>query len=187
MKLHRGNFFLVGMMGSGKTALGRHLAVFLDKAFVDADNELEAFAKQSIPDIFNHKGEPYFRELETLLLDDLVRRENIVLATGGGTVLREENQENLCANGTVIYLHATPEMLTERLRGVENNRPLLSDTVDMLARQRELYRIRDPLYRKAAHYIYETSLQKTFFEMAKDLSERLKTNEMFSQKMKKGQ
>ena len=154
MSLHRGNLFLVGLMGAGKTTLGRQLARRLDKAFVDADHELEARLGVPIPTIFELEGEAGFRDREEALIDELTRRADIVLATGGGAVTRESSRARLRENGTVLYLHAAPETLWQRLRN-SKHRPMLH-TADPRNRLVELYRIRDPLYREVADHVVDS-------------------------------
>jgi shikimate kinase len=152
-----GNLYLVGMMGAGKTTVGRSLARRLKLRFVDADHEIEARCGVKIPVIFEIEGEAGFRVREAQALAELVRLDGIVLATGGGVVLLEENRRLLAARGTVIYLRATPEHLYERVRQ-DRNRPLLAGG-DPLARLRELYRVRDPLYREVADLVVDTGRQ----------------------------
>lgn len=154
MQLRRGNLFLVGLPGAGKSTLGRSLARRLDLAFVDADVELETRLGVTIPTIFEIEGEASFRNREETTLADLVRRTGIVLATGGGVVIRPANRERLKANGTVIYLHADPATLRERTRR-SRHRPLLN-AADPLARLAELYAQRDPLYREVADGVVES-------------------------------
>ena len=110
-------------MGAGKTTLGRQLARRLDKPFVDADHELEARLGVRIPTIFEVEGEAGFRDREEAVIDELSRRSGIVLATGGGAVMREQSRARLRENGTVLYLHAEPETLWQRLRN-SRQRPL---------------------------------------------------------------
>src|SRR5215213_3917547 len=143
-----GNLYLVGMMGAGKTTIGRLLARRLKLRFVDSDHEIERRCGVKVPLIFDIEGEAGFRCRESQTLADLTALEGIVLATGGGAVLADENRRYLSARGTVIYLCAQPEDLYERVRQ-DRNRPLLA-TPDPLARLRELYVQRDPLYREAA-------------------------------------
>ena len=152
--LRRGNLFLVGLPGAGKSTLGRQLARRLRKPFVDADTELEHRLGVSIPTIFEIEGEAGFRDREEDVLADLTVLSNVVLSTGGGAVLRPNNRMRLRANGTVIYLHAEPVTLWARLRH-SRNRPLLQ-TDDPLARLAELYRQRDTFYRETATYIVES-------------------------------
>lgn len=159
MHLRRGNLFLVGMPGSGKSTLGRVLARNLGKTFVDADHELERRLGVSISTIFEIEGEDIFRSREEETLARLVQRVDIVLATGGGAVLRAANRERLKTGGTVLYLHANPETTWERTRH-SKNRPLLQ-TADPLARARTLYAQRDHLYRETADLTIEVDHQKS--------------------------
>src|SRR5262245_64818979 len=103
-----GNIFLVGLMGAGKTSVGRLLARRLDKTFYDCDHEVERATGVKVAVIFEIEGEAGFRARETKALTELVKHENIVLATGGGAVLSAENRRLLSGSGTVIYLRATP-------------------------------------------------------------------------------
>ena len=154
MQLHRGNLFLVGLPGSGKSTLGRALARRLGKPFLDADAELERRLGVTIPTIFEIEGEAAFRDREEAVIADIVARSGVVLATGGGAVIRAANRERLKANGTVLYLHAEAATLRERTRH-SRNRPLLN-TADPLARLAELYAQRDPLYREVADVVLES-------------------------------
>jgi shikimate kinase len=149
-----GNIFLVGMMGAGKTTVGRLLANFLEKKFYDSDREIQKRTGVSIPLIFEIEGEAGFRKRETEMLSELVKTGNIVLATGGGAVLSAENRELLKRSGTVIYLRATIDDLWRRTRH-DKNRPLLQ-TQDPRTKLTELYAQRDPLYRETAHIIVES-------------------------------
>lgn len=151
------NLFLVGLMGAGKTSVGRLLARRLGKTFHDCDHEIERATGVKVAVIFEIEGEAGFRSRETRALTELVRHRNIVLATGGGAVLSAENRRLLTENGVVVYLRATPADLWSRTRH-DKNRPLLK-TVDPLARLRELYDERDPLYRAIANIIVETGQQ----------------------------
>src|SRR4029077_836657 len=146
MQMHRGNLFLIGMPGSGKSTLGRLLGKRLDKSFYDADVELEQRLGVSIAVIFELEGEPGFRDREEAVLAECVEHMNAVLATGGGAVLRAAHRESVKISGTVLYLHATPETLWERTRR-SKHRPLLQ-AVDPLQRLKDLYAARNPLYRE---------------------------------------
>ena len=172
MHLRRGNLILVGMPGSGKTTLGRILARNLGKTFVDADQELERRLGVTISTIFEIEGEEIFRTREEETLARLVQRVDIVLATGGGAVLRAINRERLRAGGTVLYLHTTPETTYDRTRH-NKNRPLLQSS-DPLARARALYAQRDHLYRDAADLVIESDQRKSGQVIA-FLRERLAT------------
>lgn len=152
-----GNIFLVGMMGAGKTSVGRVLAKRLNKTFYDSDHVIEERTGVRIPLIFEIEGEPGFRNRETAVLDELTALDEVVLATGGGAVLAQENRERLRSRGTVVYLRATVKDLLNRTRH-DKNRPLLQ-TADPRARLNELYDIRDPLYREVAHVTIDTGSQ----------------------------
>jgi shikimate kinase len=154
VSLHRGNLFLVGLMGAGKTTLGRQLARRLTKRFIDADHELEARLGVTIPTIFEIEGEAGFRDREEAMIDELTRLTDVVLATGGGAVLRARSRALLKENGTVLYLHAEPETLWQRLRNARN-RPMLQ-SADPRNRLVELYQLRDPLYREVADHVIES-------------------------------
>jgi len=150
----RPNLFFVGLMGAGKTTVGRTVARRLNYPFFDSDHELEARCGVRIPIIFEHEGEAGFRDREAHIIAELASRQGIVLATGGGAVLRPENREVLRANGTVVYLRASPHDLWLRTRH-DRNRPLLQ-TQDPKGRLEALYAERDPLYREVADFIIET-------------------------------
>lgn len=152
-----GNIFLVGLMGAGKTSVGRALAKRLHKSFYDTDHEIERATGVKIPLIFEIEGEAGFRARESKMLAELVLRADIVLATGGGAVLSEENRRLLTEHGTVVYLRASPRDLWHRTRH-DRNRPLLQ-TADPLAKLRELFEQRDSLYREIAHLVVDTGNQ----------------------------
>ncbi|GAB3657304.1 shikimate kinase [Ramlibacter alkalitolerans] len=145
---------LVGMPGSGKTTVGRQLARRLMLPFFDSDHVIEERLGCSIRDYFAHQGEAAFRDLEQQVLAELANGPEAVLATGGGAVLREANRACLRAAGPVLYLRSSPEELYRRLRH-DTSRPLLQ-VADPLAKLRELYEQRDPLYQQAAHFRIET-------------------------------
>ncbi len=147
-------FFFVGLMGAGKTTVGRAVARRLDLPFFDSDHEIEARCGVRVPVIFEHEGEMGFRDRETQMIDELTARHGVVVATGGGAVLRPENRAFLRERGTVIYLRANPHDLYLRTRH-DKNRPLLQ-TENPRARLEELHAIRDPLYREVAHFVIET-------------------------------
>ena len=151
------NIFLVGLMGAGKTSIGKLLAKRLGKSFLDSDHEIERATGVKIPVIFEIEGEPGFRTRETRMLADLVQGGNIVLATGGGAILSPQNRKLLAANGIVVYLRATVPDLWNRTRH-DKNRPLL-ETADPLAKLEQLFAERDPLYRDVADIIVDTGSQ----------------------------
>lgn len=152
-----GSIFLVGMMGAGKTSVGRVLAKRLDKVFHDSDHVIEERTGVKIPVIFEIEGEAGFRTRESAVVDELSALPDIVLATGGGAILSESNRDRLRSRGTVVYLRATVRDLLNRTRH-DRNRPLLQ-TADPRARLNELYELRDPLYRETAHVVIETGSQ----------------------------
>jgi shikimate kinase len=154
----QGNIFLVGMMGAGKTTVGRVIARRLGRRFIDSDEAIEARCGVKIPVIFEIEGEEGFRARERSVIDELSSLPGIVLATGGGVVLAEENRRRLAERGTVIYLRAQPADLSRRLRN-DRNRPLLR-TADPLKRLEELYAQRDPLYSEVADIVVDTGRQK---------------------------
>jgi shikimate kinase len=164
------NLFLVGMMGAGKTTVGRLIARRLKRPFFDSDQEIEHRCGVDIRAIFDIEGEAGFRARESQVIAELAAREGIVLATGGGAVLDRENRRRLAAAGTVVYLHARPEALFERVRH-DKHRPLLA-TPDPLARLGELYALRDPLYREVADLVCETGRQSAQ-SLARSLLARL--------------
>ena len=145
---------LVGMPGSGKSTVGRHLARLLGWRFIDSDHEIERQIGGSIRAFFEQHGEAAFRDLEQQSITALCQQTGAVLATGGGAVLRAANRQALKSGSEVVYLRSTPEELFRRLRH-DTQRPLLQ-VKDPLRRLRDLYRERDPLYRDAADYVIET-------------------------------
>ena len=144
---------LVGMPGSGKSTVGRHLARQLGLRFVDSDTEIERRIGMPIKDYFAQQGEDSFRDQEQAVIDELSAQPDILLATGGGAVLRPSNRDALHSRTHVFYLRSTPEELHRRLRH-DTHRPLLQ-VEDPLRRLRDLYRDRDPLYRRTAHFVVE--------------------------------
>ncbi|MCS6785879.1 MAG: shikimate kinase [Thiobacillaceae bacterium] len=159
------NIFLVGLMGAGKTTVGRALARERGLAFFDSDHEIVARCGVSIPTIFEIEGEAGFRRRESCIIDELTQRCGIVLATGGGAVLDADNRARLKSRGTVVYLHAQPQELWLRTRH-DRNRPLLQ-TADPLRKLEELYAVRHPLYLETAHIVLETGRQSVMSLVAK--------------------
>ena len=152
-----GNIFLVGMMGAGKTTLGKALARRLQREFVDTDKMLVERTGVSVTTIFEIEGEENFRRRESAVIAELATRADVVVATGGGAVLSAENRRVMRENGTVVYLRAKLESLWERTRQ-DASRPLLR-TPDPRATLAELLEKRDPLYREAAHVVVDTGFQ----------------------------
>lgn len=176
-KLDSGNLMLVGMMGSGKTTMGRILAKHLGKTFVDSDEEIQLRTGVTIPHIFDVEGEAGFRQRETCAIRELVKTDNLVLATGGGAVIAELNRSLLKQNGIVIYLKANVHDLWLRTRH-DKNRPLLQ-TGDPRAKLAELFHQRDPLYQQAADIIVHSgkqSVQALMLHLVDEI-EKFKTKE----------
>jgi 3-dehydroquinate synthase len=148
------NIILVGLMGAGKTTVGRALAKKLNRRFIDSDHEIEARTGASIPLIFEFEGEEGFRQREAEVIRDLTSQQGIVLATGGGAILKAENRECLKAGGVVIYLRASIASILQRTSH-DKNRPLLQ-TADPRQRLEELARVREPLYLEVADFVIET-------------------------------
>lgn len=144
------NIFLIGPMGSGKTAVGRQLARQLRLEFLDSDAEIEHRTGVDIPFIFEKEGEAGFREREREVIDSLTQLSNVVIATGGGAVLLPENREHLRSRGRVVYLHTGIEQQLERTRH-GRQRPLLY-TENPEAKLRELMQLRLPLYESIAEF-----------------------------------
>ncbi|MBI2312852.1 MAG: shikimate kinase AroK [Betaproteobacteria bacterium] len=167
----RGNIFLVGLMGAGKTTVGKLLAKRLRKTFLDCDQEIQKRTGVSIPVIFEIEGESGFRTRESAALKELTAMENVVLATGGGAVLSRENRQLLSRNGTVVYLRAVVDDLWARTRH-DRNRPLLQ-TEDPRAKLAGLFAERDPLYQEVADIIIDTSSQSVY-TLVRQLEQRLR-------------
>jgi len=151
----RSNIYLVGLMGAGKTTIGRQLARRLGRRFYDSDHEIVARTGVPIPTIFEIEGEEGFRRRESLAIAELTSGTDIVLATGGGVVLSPENRKRLHDTGWVVYLNVPPLMLFERTRH-DRNRPLLR-VENPLGKLEELHALRDPLYRETAHLVVDGS------------------------------
>ncbi|PTQ78390.1 3-dehydroquinate synthase [Nitrosomonas oligotropha] len=164
-KLGHTNIILVGMMGAGKTTIGKALASSLDKEFVDSDHEIQERTGVKIPVIFEIEGEAGFRKRESEALLELSQKRNIILATGGGAILNPENRQLLKRSGIVIYLRASVNDLYRRTRH-DKNRPLLQ-TQNLYARLNELYVQRDALYRETAHVIIDSGKQGVRFLVQK--------------------
>ena len=148
------NVYLVGPMGVGKTTIGRALAKNLALEFVDSDQEIEYRTGVSIMTIFDIEGDVGFRDREVQVISEIAKRRGIVLATGGGAILRLENRRALRNSGLVIYLHATVEMQIERTQK-SDSRPLLKNTNRRIVLA-ELMLEREPLYRQEADIVYVT-------------------------------
>ena len=151
------NIYFVGLMGAGKTTIGKLLAKHLDRSFYDTDHEVEKRTGVKIPVIFELEGEAGFRKRETAVIQDLTQLENIVMATGGGAVIAAENRQLLQDSGIVIYLRGNVNDLWHRMRN-DKHRPLLQN-VDIRAKLEQLYAERDPFYKQTATLTVDTGNQ----------------------------
>lgn len=164
------SIFLVGPMGAGKSTIGRLLAAELHMPFVDADREIEQRCGASIAWIFDVEGEEGFRSREVAMLEELTARSGIVLATGGGAVLRPENRRNLVSRGFVVYLSASVRQQFKRT-SKDKDRPLLQkgNPEETL---RSLAEMRGPLYEDVADLVIDTD-GKSPREVARKLAETI--------------
>lgn len=151
------NIFFVGLMGAGKTTIGKLLAKHLGRTFYDTDHEIEKRTGVKISTIFELEGEAGFRKRETAIIQELSQLNSIVMATGGGAILAQENRQLLLTNGMVIYLRANVNELWHRMRN-DKHRPLLQN-VDIRAKLEHLYAERNPLYTETAALIFDTGSQ----------------------------
>jgi len=149
-----GSLFLTGPMGAGKSTIGRQLSRQLRMPFHDSDREIEHRTGVNIPLIFEFEGEAGFRKRESIIIGELTRLPNIILATGGGVILDSDNRQHLKQRGQVIYLHASVEQQLARTAR-DRNRPLLQ-TENPRQRLAELMQVREPLYREIADLVVDT-------------------------------
>jgi len=157
--LGKTNVFLVGPMGSGKTAVGKSLARLLGLPFYDSDTEIERRTGVDISFIFEKEGEARFREREEGAIEALTTMDGIVLATGGGAVLSPENRRHLASRGWVVYLETSVAQQADRVKQ-GRNRPLLSNNIDIVQKLEDLMRQRDALYREIADFVVSTDHRK---------------------------
>lgn len=164
---------LVGLMGAGKSTVGRRLAQKLDLPFLDADHEIEAAAGMSIPDIFSIYGEDYFRDGERRVIARLLQEGPLVLATGGGAFMSEETRARIAEAGISIWLRADLDVLMRRVRK-RSNRPLLQNP-DPEGTMRRLMAIRHPVYAGADLTVdsHEVPHDRVVSEIMRALAERL--------------
>ena len=151
------NIYFIGLMGAGKTTIGRLLAKQMGREFYDSDHEIERKTGVKIPLIFELEGEAGFRKRETTAIEELIQLNKVVVATGGGAVLLEENRNHLKNTGKVIYLRAQVGDLYQRTRN-DKSRPLLQGANPKLKLE-QLYKARDPIYTALADYIVDTGAQ----------------------------
>lgn len=168
------NVILIGPMGAGKSTIGRQLAKQLHKEFLDSDQEIEKQTGALISLIFEIEGERGFRDRERRIIDKLTKRKNIVLATGGGAVLHEENRRAMRKSGTVIYLHISIETQLKRT-SKSKHRPLLQ-TDDPAQKLRALMKVREPIYRQEADIVIHCN-NRSAHSVVKEVMRKLDNRE----------
>jgi shikimate kinase len=141
---------LVGMMGAGKTTIATRLGERLGRGVVDTDVEVRAWTGRSIPELFAQAGEAGFRDLERQVVEEVAKIEDMVISLGGGAVLRDDNVASLLLTGVIVHLDASPEVLVERLRDAQAERPLLADADDLDARVRATHAARIDRYHEVS-------------------------------------
>ncbi len=164
------NIFLIGFMGCGKSAISSHMSQVHGMTVIEMDEEIVRKEGISIPDIFEKKGEKYFRESETQLLYDIQAMENVVVSCGGGVVLREENVLAMKKDGVVVWLTASPETIFERVKDDEN-RPLLIGNKNVTFIQ-NMMKERQPKYESAADIVVNTD-GKSVKDICNEVLERI--------------
>ncbi len=153
------NIYLIGLMGAGKTTIGRQLAKALKVPFYDSDKAIEESTGVDIPTIFEFEGEAGFRDREQKMIQQLTQMHGIVLATGGGAILREQNRMALKENGFIVYLQCSVDRILERTRR-DTQRPLLQ-TVNPRERLENLFAQRESLYLACADYKIDTGVMQS--------------------------
>lgn len=164
------NIVITGFMGSGKTVVARELARITGMRVIDVDTEIERSAKMTIKEIFERLGEPKFREIEAMIIKQVSEKKNVIISTGGGAVLRQENIDAMKKSGVIVCLSAAPETILERTRD-NNDRPLLQ-VENPLERIKELLEFRTPFYEKADIMI--DTERKTPLQVAEEIIERMR-------------
>jgi shikimate kinase len=164
------NIILTGFMGVGKTSVGTRLAKDLGFTFVDTDEQIEADQNITVTGIFSTFGEPYFRDVETRIIKQVLENENQVVSTGGGAVIRDENRRAFKENGVTLCLTAHPESIYDRIKH-ETHRPLLQGE-NPLARIRELLDAREQFYRQA-DFIIDTS-ERSVDDVISEIKEKVR-------------
>lgn len=152
------NIILVGLMGAGKSTVGRYLAKRMKREFYDTDTVIVERTGVSIPMIFEIEGEQGFRDREECVIKELSKEQGMILATGGGSVIRQINRQRLAAAGTVVYLRGSADLLFSRISH-DTNRPLMQ-TDNPLKTLRDLLDERDPMYMEVADLVVSTGRQK---------------------------
>lgn len=161
------NIALIGFMGSGKTTIGKILAKYLDMKFIDIDKMISAREKKSIPEIFEEKGEQYFRKLEREIVLEESLNNNIVIATGGGVIIDNENIKNLKETSFIVYLDCTIECIYERVKN-SKNRPLLN-VENMFETIQELHKKRELLYKISCDISVKIDENSNMYDTAEEI------------------
>lgn len=161
------NIALIGFMGSGKTTIGKILAKYLDMKFIDIDKMISAREKKSIPEIFEEKGEQYFRKLEREIVLEESLNNNIVIATGGGVIIDNENIKNLKETSFIVYLDCTIECIYERVKN-NKNRPLLN-VENMFETIQELHKKRELLYKISCDISIKIDINSNMYDTAEEI------------------
>ncbi len=164
------NIILTGFMGTGKTAVGRRLAMLLNMELIDVDTEIEKSQQMTINEIFRQFGEPGFREIETEMIQKLSERKDVIISTGGGAVLKQKNMDALRKQGIIICLMASPQTILKRTSH-NSNRPLLK-VKDPFEKIKELLNFRKPFYEKA-DILIDTE-NKTPLQIAEEIIDKIK-------------
>jgi shikimate kinase len=164
------NIILTGFMGTGKTAVGRRLSMLLNMELIDVDTEIQKSQQMTINEIFRQFGEPRFREIETEMIQKLSERKDVIISTGGGAVLKQENMDALRKQGVIICLMASPETILKRTSH-NSNRPLLK-VEDPFGKIKELLDFRRPFYEKA-DIVIDTE-GKTPLQIAEEIIDKIK-------------
>jgi len=164
------NVILIGFMGTGKTEIGRELAQLKGLKLIDVDTEIERLEKMSINDIFKYFGEEKFRAVETEMIEKVSREENVIISTGGGAVLKQQNMDTLKKTGIVICLMATPETILKRT-GNSDERPLLK-VEKPLEKINELLQFRMPYYEQADIMI--NTEEKSPLQIAEEIIDKIR-------------
>ena len=164
------NIILTGFMGTGKTAVGRRLAMLLNMELIDVDTEIEKSQQMTINEIFRQFGEPGFREIETEMIQKLSERKDVIISTGGGAVLKQKNMDALRKQGIIICLMASPQTILKRTSH-NSNRPLLK-VEDPFEKIKELLNFRKPFYEKA-DILIDTE-DKTPLQIAEEIIDKIK-------------
>jgi shikimate kinase len=161
------NIVLIGYRGTGKSSVGKLLSAILNMELVEMDRLIVKKAKLSIPQIVERFGWDKFRDLESEVVSDISQKDNCVIDTGGGIILREENVEHLKANGLIFWLKANKETIINRIED-GGERPSLTGTKSFLEEVEEVLKAREPLYQSAADWVIETD-ERSIEEVSRDI------------------